>query len=96
MTAEICICFILLAYSVINEIAFVIKVAQLMKQLKMLHEHKMKQRRIAMRDRAAQHQKQQEREDAKRDVKQRELKKQIYRHLGKEEKRKSKGRFNKE
>ena len=57
--------------------------------LKVLHEQKMKSRRVQMRERAAQHQKEQGRIDSKREVKHKELKKQIYRSIGKAEKRKA-------
>lgn len=69
---------------------FCLKVAQLMKMLKTMHEHKMKQRRSEMRDRAAKHQKDQAKVDVARSLKRRELKKQVYRKIGKQEVRKKK------
>lgn len=59
-----------------------------MKMMKEVHAHKMKQRHQTMRQRAASHQKQLEKMNVKRDLKQKELKKQIYRNLGKAEQRK--------
>ncbi len=65
-----------------------------MKMLKALHTDKMKKRHAEMRQRAAQHQKQQGYIDVKRQAKQKEVKKQIYRAQGKAEKRKQ--RFQKD
>jgi len=61
-----------------------------MKMLKALHEHKRKQERAAMRERAAQHQKQQARIDASRAVKRRERAKHAFYRLGQLEKRHNK------
>lgn len=68
------------------------QIADLMKMMKELHAHKMKQRRIQMRERAAHHERDQAKVAAKRELKHKEIKKQIYRALGKAEKRK-KGKF---
>ncbi|XP_013412523.1 ribosome biogenesis protein BMS1 homolog isoform X2 [Lingula anatina] len=64
------------------------KVAELMKMLKTLHEHKMKQRRSQMRERAQQHEKDKRKIEMKRTEKQKVVKKQIYRVLGQIEKKK--------
>ena len=50
--------------------------------MKTLHEHKMKQRRFVMRTRAAEHEKKMGKVNEKREAKQREMKKQVYRTLG--------------
>ena len=63
-----------------------------MKMLKTLHEHKMKQRRVEMRQRAASHQKEQAKIEAARQAKQKEVKKQIYRVMGKKEARTNKNK----
>ncbi len=64
------------------------QIADLMKMMKELHAHKLKQRRILMRQRAAQHEKEEAKVATKRELKHKEIKKQIYRALGKAEKRK--------
>ncbi len=61
--------------------------------MKEVHAQKMKQRRVEMRSRAAAHQKEQQKVAAHREQKHKEIKKQIYRALGKAEKRKSKGKY---
>ena len=66
------------------------QVAQLMKMLKTLHEHKRKQERAAMRERAAQHQKQQDRIESSRAVKRKERAKHAFYRLGQLEKRQKK------
>lgn len=53
-----------------------------MKMMKTLHEHKQKQRRFTMRERAAEHEKKMGRVEEKRQAKQRVIKKQVYRTLG--------------
>ena len=65
----------------------VFQVAQLMKMIKTLHEHKRKQERLAMRERAAQHQKQQAHVEASRAVKRKERAKHAFFLLGQAEKR---------
>jgi hypothetical protein len=77
-------------YFYVNLIYLVDQVAQLMKMLKALHENKMKERHKVMRARAQKHEKMMGKIDSKRQQKQKEVKKQIYRHLGKVEKRKNK------
>lgn len=64
------------------------QIAELMKRMKELHAHKMRQNRVQMRLRAAQHEKEQAKIEAKRELKHKEIKKQVYRALGKAEKRK--------
>ena len=56
--------------------------------MKTLHQHKMKQQRLIMRERAARHQREQAKIEFRRDKKHKEIKKQIYRTLGKMEKKK--------
>ena len=63
-----------------------------MKMMKTLHQQKMQERHRAMRQRVALHKKQNEKVEAKRDAKHKEIKKQIYRVLGQVEKRKNKRR----
>ena len=63
------------------------QVAQLMKMLKTIHDHKRKQERAVMRERAAQHQKQQARIEASRSVKRKERAKHAFYRLGQLEKR---------
>jgi len=62
-----------------------------MKMLKTIHEHKRSQERAAMRERAAQHQKQQARVEASRAVKRKERAKHAFYRLGQLEKSQSKG-----
>jgi len=62
------------------------QVAQLMKMLKTIHEHKRCQERAVMRERAAQHQKQQARIEAGRAVKRKERAKRAFYRLGQLEK----------
>ena len=61
-----------------------------MKKLKALHVHASRERHLAMRSRAAQHQETRARDDVHRHARQRDVKKEIYRVMGKAEKRKSK------
>ena len=58
--------------------------------LKTLHEHKNRTEHAKMRDRAAQHEKVMGKINEKRQDKRKEVKKQIYRALGKMERRKNK------
>lgn len=60
--------------------------------LKTLHADKMQKRRVQMRERAASHQKELARLNVHRNAKQKEVKKQIYRVLGKKEKRREKAK----
>jgi len=69
---------------------FVKQVAQLMKMLKTIHDHKRKQQRAIMRERAAQHQKQQTRIESSRAVKRKERAKHAFYRLGQLEKRQNK------
>ena len=69
---------------------FVKQVAQLMKMLKTIHDHKRKQQRAIMRERAAQHQKQQARIESSRAVKRKERAKHAFYRLGQLEKRQNK------
>ena len=71
-------------------VLFLKQVAQLMKMLKTIHDHKRKQERAAMRERAAQHQKQQTRVEASRAVKRKERAKHAFYRLGQLEKRQNK------
>ena len=66
------------------------QIADLMKMMKALHADKLKRDRVQMRLRAAQYEKEQSKIAAKRELKQKEIKKQIYRTIGKAEKRKNK------
>ena len=66
---------------------FLKQVAQLMKMLKTIHDHKRKQERAVMRERAAQHQKQQAHIEASRSVKRKERAKHAFYRLGQLEKR---------
>jgi len=59
----------------------------MMKMLRTLYDHKRKQERIAMRERASQHEKQQERIEASRAVKRKERAKHAFYRLGQMEKR---------
>jgi tellurite resistance protein len=59
----------------------------MVEKLQTLLEHKRKQKRFEMRERAEKHQKEQARIDQHKAVKRRELAKQAYRRLGKREKR---------
>ena len=61
-----------------------------MKMMKTLHEHKRKQERAAMRERAAEHQKQQARIESSRAVKRKERAKHGFYRLGQLEKRQNK------
>ena len=56
--------------------------------MKALHADKLKRDRVQMRLRAAQHEKERAKIEAKRELKLKETKKQIYRTIGKAEKRK--------
>ena len=58
--------------------------------LKTLQEHKARTEHSAMRDRAGKHQKVMEKVNAKRDTRRKEVKKQVFRVLGKREKRNKK------
>ncbi|CAH1795459.1 unnamed protein product [Owenia fusiformis] len=64
------------------------KVSEFMKMMKTLHEHKMKKKRVEMRQRARAHEKQTKIIDNKRQKKTKEMKKEIFRVLGKMEARK--------
>ena len=64
----------------------------MMKMLKTLHEQKMKSRRVQMRQRAQEHQKKISFLDNKRAQKEKEVKKEVFRVLGKIEKKKNKFR----
>lgn len=65
-----------------------LQVAQVMKMLKTVYEQKRKQSRVAMRERACEHQKQQAKIEASRNVKRKERAKHAYYLLGQAEKRK--------
>lgn len=68
------------------------QVAKLMKSLKTMYDHKQKLKRVQMRDRASQHQKEMSKIEARKAKKQKEVKKQIFRVLGQIEKKKNKSR----
>ena len=61
------------------------KVAQMMQMIKELHAHKLKQRRLEMRQRAAKHQKDQAVIEGKRQQKQKETRKNAFRSMGKKD-----------
>lgn len=69
-------------------ILFTAQVAEVMKILTTLYEHKRKEDRVVMRKRAAQHQKQQAKIDSSKAVKQKQWAKHAYYLLGQKEKRK--------
>jgi len=71
-------------------VLFLKQVAQLMKMLKTIHEHKRRQERTVMRDRAARHQQQQARIEASRAVKRKERAKHAFYRLGQLEKSQNK------
>ena len=54
--------------------------------MKELHAHKTRQNTVQMKLRAAQHQKEQAKIEAKKELKHKEIKKHVYRALGKAEK----------
>ena len=64
--------------------------AALMKMFKKVHDSRMKQKQDEHLKQVAKHKKEMEKIEVKRLQKSKELKKQIYRRLGKQEKRKSK------
>lgn len=66
--------------------------AKMMQMLKTLHEHKAKKTRVAMRERAAKHQKEAEKIEKNKSQKQKEVKKEIYRVLGQLEKKKNRNK----
>ena len=63
-----------------------------MKMLKTLHDHKRRTEWVQMKERAAKHQKDQDRVGVQKSKKQREIKKEVYRVLGQIEKKKKKHR----
>ncbi|XP_053392079.1 ribosome biogenesis protein BMS1 homolog [Mercenaria mercenaria] len=65
------------------------KIAKMMSMLKSVHEHKKRSEHVKMRERVAQHQKQMQKIDREKQKKHREVKKQVFRMLGKMENRKS-------
>jgi hypothetical protein len=67
-----------------------IKMAAVMKMFKKVHETRMKEKRESHTKQAAKHKKEMEKIEVKRLQKSKEMKKQIYRRLGKQEKRKNK------
>ena len=67
-----------------------LQTAQMMRMLKQLYEHKMKQRHHEMRQRAGEHEKQQAKIEGRRQLKHKEIKKHAYRVLGQIEKKKKK------
>ncbi|XP_052262735.1 ribosome biogenesis protein BMS1 homolog isoform X1 [Dreissena polymorpha] len=65
------------------------KISKMVRKLKSIHEHKCRMEHRQMRDRVADHQKQRAKVDAVRTKKQKELKKNVFRMLGKMNKRNS-------
>jgi hypothetical protein len=68
---------------------FCVQKLKFMKMLKVIHEHNMRNKHAVMRKRAHEHQKKQAREAAKGERKQKDVKKDLYRMIGKMEKAKA-------
>ncbi|XP_014678377.1 PREDICTED: ribosome biogenesis protein BMS1 homolog [Priapulus caudatus] len=64
------------------------KIVNMMKMIKAVHEHKLRQRRVAMRQRVEKHRQQMAKEEVIRLRKQKELKKHVHKVLGQLEKKK--------